>query len=177
MPKTYSDAPDECRVMVEEIVRKHYPDIDRAQVKIDLVSVATDSEDSPALTLHGYPCAAVIRVVGVKDRAKGHGDVEIVIDEVLWHDSSIERQRALIDHELRHIALKMDPKNDKIVKLDSNGRPKIGLHKHDVQVGWFSDIAKRHGDASFEVQQARTIFVNHRQTFFAFVPEAKALTQ
>lgn len=170
MAKTYSEAPDDCREIVNQVAQKTYPELLKFGVKIDLLSVATDGEE-PALKLHGYPCAAVIRVVGLKERAKGHGDVEITIDEEVWHTSDTAQQRALIDHELRHIALKMDPKNEKQVKLDSAGRPKIGMHKHDLQVGWFRDIAERHGDASFEVQQARTAFLIYRQTFFAFVGE------
>lgn len=86
MPKTYSPAPDDVRTVVNEMLKKHYPELIKFGVTIDLISVAHDNEDKPALTLHGYPAAAVIRVVGIKERTKGAGDVEICIDEERWMD-------------------------------------------------------------------------------------------
>jgi hypothetical protein len=79
---------------------------------------------------------------------------------------------ALIDHELEHIEVKMDGKRP---KLDCRGRPKIGMRKHDYQFGWFRSIAERHGVASGEVHQARTLFLREKQTFFAFINQPAAL--
>lgn len=156
------------------MLNKYHPEVIKAGVKIDLLSVTTDSEDKPALTLYGYPCYAVIRVVGIKDRTKGQGDVEIVIDEAHWMFMSDAEKDALIDHELFHIDLKLD--GDGKVKTDGQGRPKIGMRKHTTQVGWFAEVAERHGAASFEVQQAQSIFTHHRQSYFSFVAEAKTLS-
>jgi hypothetical protein len=41
--------------------------------------------------------------------------------------------------------------------MDDLGRPKLRMRKHDINFGWFNQVAKRHGSASQERIQARMI--------------------
>lgn len=173
--KTFARMPDETTERVAHLLRLFHPELVKAGVRIDLLSVASD-KDGPALKLHGYACAAVVRATNVKERTKGAGDVEITFDEAAYLGMSDAEKDSLCDHEIEHIELKIDKKTG-LVKLDCRGRPKIGMKKHSVQIGWFSVIAERHGEASGEIQQARQIFAIDEQTFFPFAIIAKAQPQ
>jgi hypothetical protein len=182
--KSYSSVPDECTDRVAHLMQCFHRPLIEAGMKIDLISVATDG-DEPALKLHGYPCAEVVRIVGLKDRSKGHGDAEIVIDEERYQAMSDPERDAVLDHELYHIELNIAEEAKtkggviipKHVVLDAHGRPKLKLRKHDVQTGWFSEIAERHGAASQECKQAAQLVLVGRQTYFAFVGDSACLMQ
>jgi hypothetical protein len=169
MAKSYSKAPDECHGRVGHLIKLFRPDLRDAGLTIDLISVTNDDPEGEALTHQGYPAYAVVRVVDSKGRTMGRGDAEIVIDEAKYITMTDAQKDALFDHEIHHIELKLNKKGR--VKLDENGRPKIGLRKHDIQVGWFEEIAKRHGAASLECKQATQIYLQHTQTLFAFIRE------
>ncbi len=173
--KTYSRMPDETAERVAHLLKCFHPEIVKAGVTIDLLSVATDG-DTPPLKLHGVTCAAVVRGTNVKERTKGAADVEITFDEERYLAMSDPERDALIDHELEHIALKRDKKTG-MVKLDCRGRPKVGMKHHDADFGWFRVIAERHGMASLECKQAANLFIAEKQTFFAFVGTAAQLTE
>jgi hypothetical protein len=165
--KHYSPMPDEATDRVAHLVKVFHPELREIGVKIDLLSVSTDG-DGHALTHQGYPATAVVRATNPKERAKGAGDVEIVVDEAKYLRMNDAEKDALLDHELEHVQLVMNKKTGK-PKLDSRGRPKISMRKHDYQFGWFDSIAERHGIASQECKQAHHIFIEGRQTLFAFM--------
>lgn len=48
------------------------------------------------------------------------------------------------------------------------GRPVLKIRLHDQQHGWFDEIARRHGDASIEVQQAKAFADSSGQTYFGW---------
>ncbi|AHF94046.1 hypothetical protein OPIT5_04030 [Opitutaceae bacterium TAV5] len=161
--KTYSKAPEEAYDRVAELVRRFYPEIDKHKLRIDLLMVASDKEGA-ALKHQGYPANAVVRAVPQKERAKkGNGDVEIVIDYVRYEKMTSEEKDALLDHELYHIEIQY---NDDGVKLDGQHRPVVKMKKHDRQLGWFDEIARRHGEHSCEVRQARGIVEETGQLYF-----------
>lgn len=112
-----------------------------------------DNGDSngPAIKHQGYPCAAVVRVIGLKDRCKGMGDAEILLDADRWDEWSEKEQNAIIDHELEHLELARD--SEGTIKRDDLDRPKLRLRKHDHQFGWFDSIVRRHGSNALEWQQ------------------------
>ena len=110
-----------------------------------------------------------MKSVGLKDRAKGQGDAEIIIDEIWWQDASEQAREALIDHELYHLEVKTD-KNNHPAKDDLD-RPKLLMRKHDYQFGWFNAIASRHAEHSVEVYQATNLFDEAGQTYFKFALE------
>lgn len=61
--KTYATCPKHVADRVAALIRKFHPDLHKCKVRVDLLFVSTDGE-GPALTLHGYACAAVVRKLG-----------------------------------------------------------------------------------------------------------------
>lgn len=122
--------------------------------------------DSSALKLHGYPCAAVARVTKFKERLYGAPDCEITLDAATWEALPDADRAALLDHELTHFEPAYD--KDKQLKSDDRGRPVLKLRLHDVQVGWFAEVAARHGKASYEVKQATEVAYKWTQLRMAF---------
>lgn len=172
MSKIYSKAPSGVAERVAHLVKVFHKDVHDAGVKIDVVSVADDDPDCEhALKVRGIPAYGSCRVISLKDRAKGNGDVEICIDEAKYLTLPDATKDAVLDHEIEHIELQVNKKGR--VKLDACRRPKIKMRLHDVDLGWFASIAKRHGAAAIECKQATQIYLQHEQTFFAFVGEGR----
>lgn len=169
--KTYSKSPSEVAERTASLIKKFHPDLSNAGVKIDLLSVVNDEEGEPALMLRGHVCHAIVKIVGVKDRAKGVGDAEIIIDEESYQNMKDETKDALIDHELYHLEVVRSKHGTP--KKDCQGRPKLKMRLHDVEYGWFNEIAKRHGSASIECQQATRLYLSHKQTYFTFALKMK----
>lgn len=173
--KTYAPAPDECLKRILALIGKHYPELEKVALRIDVLSATNSDEEKPAVSVGGYAALASIRILDTKARAKGAGDVEILIDELRYNELSEAERNALLDHEIYHIKLKRDADNR--VKLDEHGRPKCGMRKHDFSYGWFREIAARHKTASQEVQQATRFYMAEKQTFFAFIEAPKSVPQ
>lgn len=169
MSKIYSAAPSGVPERVAHIMQLFHRPLFDAGVKVDVLSVAdTDPECEHALKLRGVPAYAIVRILDIKQRTKGHGDAEIIIDEGAWLMQSDATKDAIIDHELEHLEVILHPKT-KRVRLDCAGRPRMKMRLHDAEFGWFQSVAERHGAASIECKQATKLFLNHTQTFFAFV--------
>ena len=167
MPVTYERAkPDhEAHDLIRGLAAKNHPDLAKHEVSIGVLLAASD-DGEPSVKLHGYPCAATVRITPYRQRVQGIEDAVITLDRRLWVDLSDERKAALIDHEITHLTVVFD--KDGFAKSDDLGRPKLKMRLHDVQAGWFVDIARRHGEHSFEVEQARQIHADHGQLLFAW---------
>src|SRR4051812_45872101 len=168
--KVYDQCPPSVHDRVNAMVAKYHQELQVAEVAFDLLFIARSDDDEstePVLKLHGYPCMAVARIVPSKERAKGCGDAEIVIDRDRYTNLPPEKQDALLDHELQHFEVQRD--NDGGIKTDDQHRPKLGMRHHDYDFGWFECIARRHGPASIEVQQAEIIHSECGQIFFPFI--------
>lgn len=158
----------------------HKPLVD-AKVKIDFVFAFGDRDDegnlvSDALMLHGRKALSITRKLSLKDRVMGRGDAEISLDGDWWKETaSEEMQRALLDHELHHVALKITKGQ---LSFDSEGRPILRLRKHDVEVGWFAAIAERHGKHSVEQMQAKMIMDSVGQFFWPLLaPQSSGVSE
>jgi len=171
MPTTFTRCPAQVTELAADILTSfdtHRPLLD-AKVKIDYVFAHAERDEKtgqpkgPALKKNGIPAMGIARKVGLKDRAKGMGDAEICLDADHWEGIGEADRRALLDHELHHLAIKIDKRG---LVRDDLGRPVIQIRLHDVDIGWFAIIAQRHGKASFEVQQARQIMDDHGQFFW-----------
>ena len=170
--KTYVKAPEPVHGRVNALIEKWHPDLKTSNARIDLLYVYADEGQTP-LSCHGYPAAAVVRVIGDKDRVAGRGDAEIVIDKQYYEELTDPEKDALLDHELYHLIVKKDRHG--VIELDDHRRPLMKMRKHDQQFGWFDAIAQRHGEASAEVQQARQFGQAKSQLYFGFLLEtAKA---
>lgn len=159
---TYEPADEELITMATAILNKYesHSSLLKYGVKFDFVFAhpTIDEQGVPtgdAIKKHGQKALGLCRVINLKDRTMGRGDVEILIDFDWWNDEADEHQQAaLLDHELHHAEVKM---KDGSAKRDNLGRPLIRLRKHDVEVGWFDIIALRHGRHSQERIQAQKL--------------------
>lgn len=71
-------------------------------------------------------------------------DFVILLNSEVWNDEgfTIEKKRALIDHELCHAAPAVDKETEE-QKVDERGRRVWRLRKHDIEE--FREIVERHG--------------------------------
>jgi len=157
--------------MAEKILDEFisYKPIVEAKVKIDFLfafaEVGEDGESKGhALMKHGIRALGITRKLGIKDRVMGRGDAEVCLDGDWWKDATDARRRALLDHEMHHIEVKMDEEG--VVIPDDLKRPKLKLRKHDVEVGWFAVVAGRHGSNSLEIEQAKLVMDSYGQLFW-----------
>lgn len=146
----------------DELVRK------TLTLKIDVL-FAYSTTWGPALKHRGMAALAIARIVNLKDRTKGCADAEIVFDGDKWPTMSRERKLALADHELEHLQILRDA--DGVPKLDVLRRPRLHIKLHDIEVGWFRDVAARHGAASIEAWSATAIVANDGQVLFPWLDD------
>lgn len=165
MGKTYIDVIEDYRDTIRELAEEHHrhllaPQI-HSDVQIECIAVFAPRDedglvaDGPAITVHGAPAIARIRITRLEERVAGRGDAVIWIDGDQFPLLPERTQRAVLDHELEHLEVKIG--DDGQVKMDDIARPLLRIKPHDFQVGWFSSVAKRHGRHSFEVHQAQTL--------------------
>lgn len=169
--KTYSQAPD-IDTTIGKIQLKHHEDL--KDVTVSGLFVFDTETTLPCLKHQGYPAGAVVRITPLKDRALGISDATIVIDRAGWLALSQRQRDALVDHELTHLARKVDKDTGEMV-FDALDRPVLKMKKHDHQYGWFDEVAQRHGEASPEVRQARRLMEHRGQLYFDFEPAAPAV--
>lgn len=167
MPTTYETCDEEIRELVNELIEKHHADLKEAGASIELLSARNPK--GPAVKLHGYACAAIVKVNSYKDRVEGKEDATIMIDADEWGTTPDDRRRAILDHELHHLVVKRKTRRkgrrrrggseniDGIAEAevgqilrDDLARPILKCRLHDLVVGGFIVIAKRHRDASLE---------------------------
>jgi hypothetical protein len=184
MPSRYEKAPVEAHEILDQLVELYHKDHYAIGTKFDILMAYAPENDEgektgTALKMHGYPCNGVARIVGLKERVKGCGDAEIILDGDTWPGLEPEQQSAIIDHELCHFVIRRNLQGE--VLNDTHGRPKLRMRLHDVQHGWFREVAMRHGDASPEIDQAKKLFTDEiGQVFFPFIPKSskpKAIKQ
>jgi len=162
--KIYDQCPQEVHDRVQRLIALYHKDLHTVDLKVDLLFASCDGEGD-AVTHGGYAAYAVVRITNPKERAMGRGDAEIVIDRDKYNDMSEGRRDALLDHELYHLKVKS---KDGAFQWDDHHRPKLAIRLHDVQVGWFAEVARRHGDFSVERDQGMKLRAKYGQTFFGF---------
>lgn len=167
---TYDMAPPEVVAMVGEVMRAHHPELRDADVRVGVLmaygpcDAETGEVTGPAIRHGGYIAAACIRITQPRERALGMADAVMTLDGDRWEDWALETQRAIIDHELTHLST--------TDKEDDHDRPRLKMRLHDQQFGWFDSVAQRHGEASLEIQQARTLAGQAGQLYFGFAEAA-----
>lgn len=172
MPTTYQQAPPEIVELVTEVAESFHPELCTEGVKYDLlmaygpVDENTGCKTDDALKKNGIAAAAIVRVIGLRDRAKGCGDTEIAFDGDRWIDYSDAERRALIDHELTHLRLSRNKADE--AKRDDLGRPKLKLRPHDFEIGGFASVIHRHGRQALELQSLRKVGEGLRQLELRF---------
>lgn len=163
--KTYSAASADLTMCIASAQVEYHPDLDG--VRVASLFVFDDESGDPVLTHQGYAAQAVCRLTPTRDRALGVADAVIVVDRANWLTLSQPQKEALIDHELTHLERVVDDETGK-PKFDAVNRPKLAIRKHDRQLGWFDEVARRHGEASPEMRQAKQLITSTGQLYFDF---------
>lgn len=166
---TYEQAKSEIRDLVNQVRCKHYNDLVEAEVTIGVLMARPTTNDAgeptgPAIRHNGYPAQALIKHTNLKDRVAGLPDAILTIDADNWEDLNDEEREALIDHELYRLEVRRD--DDSQIISDDHGRPKLKCRLHDWQLGGFTVIAKRHGEASAERRQVKALVDEFGQILF-----------
>lgn len=167
MAISYRDAGQTVRDLVTRIISKHHPDLYQLGVNVGVLFAESDKPGVRAVKLHGYPCLAIVRKTGVRQRLLGGPDAEIVLDYAHWQQAKAAERAALIDHELYHLVVLRDKKSG-ATAMDDAKRPKLKLANHDWEIGGFEAIVKRHGEAAPEYQQAKALREQYGQLLFDF---------
>lgn len=169
--KTYSAAPD-ADSCVAKIQEDYHAELEGVTVTALFVF---DTESISCVLKHqGYPALAVIRITPTRDRALGVADATVLIDRSMWLTLSQRQRDALIDHELTHLTRVLDKETGRPL-CDVLDRPKLAMRLHDFQIGFFSEVLERHGEASCESRAARSMLALMDQLKFDFSePEKKA---
>jgi hypothetical protein len=151
--------------MVGQVMHKHHASLETNKIKIGTVFVETDADETtgavpPALTDHGMPCAAKIRLAPTRDRILHGYDAVLEIDALEWEGLSGQQRTALIDHELTHVCFKSNKEGEYV--RDAYGRPKLELRPHDWEVSGFDAVVQRHKGDAVEALNFRRVQRNHQ---------------
>jgi hypothetical protein len=157
MPTCFQLADASVHQLAKEVMEQHHPELrmpDGDFVKLCIMMAFGDANSSePALKLHGYAAAAIVKVIPYDQRVDKRADAEIKIDQSQWDAFTDAQRRALLDHEITHLEIQKD--DDGFVKTDDAGRPKLRMKLHDWQLGGFRSIAQRYGRDAIEVINAK----------------------
>lgn len=165
----YRKADPSVENLLDKVIGEHHPHLAESGLTVDLL-MAYGTTRSPLHPVkhHGRPAIAVVRVMSPKDRAKGLSDCEITIDGEWWKKATIEQKKAVLDHELTH--LQTDGEDD-------DGRLRLCLRHHDIEFGWFTEVAQRHGVHAVEYQQFSMVAFTVKQQWLPFMRDARPTVQ
>lgn len=164
--KTYSNPSTDLTDTLERM-RQAYHAEELRDVTLGALFVF-DAEDAlPCLKHQGYPAAAVVRISPLRDRALGLADAVVVVDRATWQTLSAAQKDALCDHELEHLERVIDAETDNL-KFDALDRPKLKMRHHTHQVGFFTEVVRRHGASAIEVKTVNALLEDCKQLPFNF---------
>lgn len=172
---SFKNAPPEIYDTAGRIIAEHYGEFLAIGVTLNILfAYAPENEEGEkvgtALKSHGVPADGIASVTPLKYRVLGCADGQIALDGDRFENLTAEQAEALIAHELHHFVIAR--KADGEVIYDTHGRPKLKLRHHDIEMGWFIDIAKRYGMDSGECRQAQEIVQTLGQIFMPFLDGA-----
>lgn len=155
MPKTFFRAHTDVAELVAAVMHEHHRGLHDAGVTVDCVMAESAGKygvPRPAIKRNGYPCAAVIRISSLEDRARGVPDVRLTIDGNEWLKLPPLQRRSLVDHELQHIDVNPTKASKKRPSktTDDLGRPRLKLRPHDWELMGFRDVVARNGENALE---------------------------
>jgi hypothetical protein len=148
---------------ITNLIEKNHPELLEAGATVDTIFAFDDKGGFPVKT-NGYPSAANIKISNLKSRVKGALDAEIVIDRDAFNAMNELQREALLDRELYRLVVVRDKEG--LIKTDDAGRVKLKIKKFDYMLGWFKEIAERHGENSPELYQANILWQRDGRTFF-----------
>jgi hypothetical protein len=160
---SFDTTPESLNQTVQSLIEANHPELVEANVTVDTIFAFDDKGGFPVKT-NGYPSSANIKINNLKSRIKGAADAEITIDRDAFNSMNEGQQQALLDRELYRLIVKRDKEGN--VKVDDADRACLKIKKFDYMLGWFKEIAVRHGADSPEVYQANILWQKDGRTFF-----------
>jgi hypothetical protein len=179
----YEPCDDEVTDMISDVLKRYHRErlkvanVADAFIRVGAIFYLAKRNEKgeltgPPLRLHGYQCAATIKVQSLKNRAQGLPDATICIDGDWWKDAPQKTRIATIDHELEHLERVLDKTSAGVD--DDLGRPRLTVRLHDWQLGGFRVIAERHREHALEMQMAQKFADEHGQLLFGFAGKKDA---
>ena len=164
MAAVYQTAPKEVEALLKAVRAQYYRDLDETGVTICVLMAVAKAKETPdgeivgeamdpALKLHGHEAAAVISITSHKNRVAGQDDALLCIDAKKWEDMDDSQRRALLDGQLQRIQVRVDDDGNPLT--DDCSRPKLALRPFDYVLRGYEAVAKRHGENSQEVIEAK----------------------
>jgi len=139
----------------EPAPQENWPEV---RVELMLVYASRNSDGTISATtpikVRGREAIACVRITSLEERVAGRGDAIIWVDGDRRQRMDVQTLEAVLDHELTHLERGTTGQGS---YTDDAGRPILRMRQHDFEVGWFHEVAERHGERSVEVQQARTL--------------------
>jgi hypothetical protein len=123
--------------MLNELIEQHHEDLTNARIALAW-NLSWKPDVDGRVTLGKCKRATDL------DRELAAYDFVIILRQEFMEDGAVEdwQRLALLDHELSHAAVKLDPKTDEPVE-DERGRTVYRMVKHDIEE--FSSVVARHG--------------------------------
>ena len=160
MPE-YRNAYDVLGPILSKLIKKHHYELDEAGVTVESLWAVGE------LKHHGYPAAAVIKIMSQEQRAAGSSDCRLKVSLEVWDEATDMQREALLMHELEHLVLLREENG--AVKTDDCHRPRLKCKLHDWELGGFASIAERYGDDAMEVRAARQVVGEFGQILFPWM--------
>lgn len=172
MPCKYERAETAIQLQAHDLLMEHHPDLHAAGVTVEVIfgyasRNADDEQVGHAYKVHRRPVSSASSKTKLIDRVLGAADIRIELDGDQWESLHVDQQSAIIDRELQSFAVAKDAEDGVI--LDSHGRPKLKRRLPDFEVSIYTEIAKRHREASVEVISMAQIYQQAGQAVFPFL--------
>ena len=172
MPSRYERAEQAIQLQAHDLLMEHHPDLHAAGVTIEVIfgyasRNADDEQVGHAYKVRQRPVSSTSAKTKLIDRVLGASDIRIELDGDQWESLHVDQQAAIIDRELKSFAVAKDAEDGLI--LDSHGRPKLKRRLPDFEVSIYTEIAKRHREASVECISMAQIYQQAGQCVFPFL--------
>lgn len=175
MSTTFDHADTATLALARGVMKQYHPELADVELTFNVLLATPGKNENgepigPALKHHGWPALAIVKLNSYQDRVEGKPDITIKIDADWWKEHSEPEQRALLDHELMHVKVRID--DDGNALADDCGRPKLTMRPHDWEFSGFRIVAERHRDHSQELQQAQALVDQYGQLLFPWMDSA-----
>ena len=158
MKRSYKLADEETMQLVTQVMNESHKHLSEVGARFQIVmseAVDRDGNITYSLFANGVCCAAKIGLYNKKNRIIKNIDFEITIDSLFWENATIEERKSTIDHELTHIAIKLDKEG--LPKIDDDGLVCFKMKRHDLVYWGFKEILERNKSNSIEYQSFRNL--------------------
>ena len=174
MPSRFERAEQAIQLQAHDLLMEHHPDLHAAGVTIEVIfgyasRNADDEQVGHAYKVRQRPVSSTSSKTKLIDRVLGAADIRVELSGDEWESLHVDQQAAIIDRELQSFVVAKDAEDGVI--LDSHGRPKLKRRLPDFEVSIYTEIAKRHREASVECISMAQIYSQAGQVVFPFLQQ------